>query len=108
MRSANSVVDPLERARATKQGEKALQLVYIHLTHRSPASDLDGSRSIDHRTRGDSNVAQVKSDKRPNEREQRGKLPYQSIACPREQKEGDLESIMGNTIVSSAAKPRNH
>ena len=86
VRSANSVVDLLERARATKQGGKALQLVYLHIPHRSQASDLDGSRSIDHRTRGDSNAAQVKPDKRPSERERRGKLAYSILRVPKSEK----------------------
>lgn len=63
-----------------------MQLVYLHMTHRSPASDLDGSRSIDHRTRGDSNAAQVKPDRRPSERERRGKLAYSILRVPKSEK----------------------
>jgi hypothetical protein len=60
-----------------KQGAKSnLQLVCVFDAHRSLASGLDGSRSIDLRTHDDSNAVRVRPDKILSERERGGKLAY--------------------------------
>ena len=78
-----SPIDRRSETTGTGSACEVSQLVCIRITYRSLALGLDGSRSIHRHKHDDSNVAQVRLDKRPSERERLGKFACDTLHVQR-------------------------